>query len=811
MPTLWTDLRYGLRMLAANPGFTAIAILSLAIGIGANTATFSLADAILLRPLPVDRPSEIVRVDSTSATTPYGGVSYPDYIDLRDRSKTLQGLIAYHDIPLGFRPSPDAPAQVKLGLAVSTNFFDVLGVKPALGRSFSADEDRQPVVVLSDSTWESQFGRDRNVIGRHVQLSKVDFTIIGVAPKTFTGLDLFVHENGYIPLGMQQQLAADGKTSLEKRDSLSLGVYGRLQSGRTASEAEAELKAIAANLERAYPETNRGRSVSAMPELQVRIRQDPDNAVQTAILLSIAGLVLLIACANVASLLLSRARARSREIAIRLAIGASRGRLLRQLLTESLLLAIVGGGVGLLLAVFCMRFFGSLRFPSTLPISIVTNLDLRVLFFCAATSLLSGIVFGVAPALHTLRADLTAAIKAGDSAPSKRSRRFQIRSVLVVGQVAVSMVLLVAGALMVKDFTNLGQARSGFRTDHLLLAPMDPELSRYREAQARPFFQQLADRTRTLPGVRAVALGQHVPLGITSSKTALTVEGYEMPKSQKTLSVLSNIVDDHYLDLMHIPMLSGRNFDRHDTTAAPLVAIVNETMAKEYWPKRNAIGGRIHKDNQTLQVIGIAKDIKYRDLSEHPQPFLYLPFAQQFTSFMTLHVETAGDPAILAGPVMAEIRRLDPGMTVSDVQTMQHFFTEGALLGNRLITQVVTGIGVLGFVLATVGLYGVIAYSVSRRTREIGIRMAIGAAPESVARMVLRQGFTLTAIGVIIGLAMSLAVSELLTNLLVGVSPRDPLVYTFVILLLGGISMLACYVPARRAARVDPLLALRQD
>jgi predicted permease len=509
--------------------------------------------------------------------------------------------------------------------------------------------------------------------------------------------------------------------------------------------------------------------------------------------------------------LLSRARARAREIAIRLAIGASRARLLQQLLTESLVLAVVGGVAGLAMALLGIQFISTLRLPTALPLWLVANLDLRVLLFCAAASLLSGVIFGIAPALNTLKADLSGTLKAGDSAPSGKRRRFQVRSILVVGQVAVSMVLLLASGLLVKDFANVTAAKAGFRTDHVLLLTLDPSLVGYKESQARAFYHQLEERISTLPGVRSVALAEHIPLGVTSSDKDVVIEGYELPRGQRSLSVLTNSVDDHYFSVMKILVVSGRMFEASDTASSPAVAIVNETMAQTYWPKRSAIGGRIHIGKQTLEVVGIAKNIKYRDLSEHSQPFLYLPFAQQYTSFMTLHVETAVDPATLAGPVLAEIRRLDPATPVQDVQTLNHFFQEGALFGNRLITQVVTVIGLFGLLLAVTGLYGVIAYSVSRRTREIGIRMAIGADPGSVARLVLRQGMVLTAIGAAIGLTLSLLASQLLTSLLVGVSPRDVSVYIAVPVLLAAISLLASYVPARRAARIDPLLALRQD
>ena len=811
MRTLWNDIRYGVRMLAANPGFSTVAILSLAIGIGANTSIFSLADAMLLRPLPVAQPSGMVRVVSTSQTARYDKISYPDYLDFRDHAKSFSGMLGYKNIPVGFNPNPDAPAKLMLGLAVTTNFFDVLGIRTALGRGFRADEDRLPVVILADSVWDSQFGRDPSVIGRTVKLSKVDFTIIGVAPQSFPGLDRYAHESLYVPLGITPRFAPDEKDLLGHRERLNLSVYGRLAPGRTASEAQAEMQTIARNLEQAYPDTNRGRSALAMPELQARMRVDPDDALQTAIFLAIAGLVLLIACANVASLLLSRARARSREIAIRLAIGASRARLLRQLLTESLLLAFAGGVAGLGLALLGIRFFSAIRLPTALPLWLVAHLDLRVLLVCLGASALSGVVFGIAPALHTLRTDLSGTLKAGDAALSGKRRRFQMRNILVIGQVAVSMLLLLIAGLLVKDFANASGFTAGFRTDHVLLLTLDPSLVGYHEPQGRAFYRQLSERVSGLPGVRSVALGEHVPLGVTSSSKNIVVEGYEMPRGQRSLSVLVNPVDDHYFNVMQIPVVSGRKFEPSDTQSSVPVAIVNEAMAQTYWPKRNPIGGQIQMGKQPLEVVGIVKNIKYRDLTESPQPFLYLPFSQQYESLMTLHVETSVDPATLAGPVLAEIRKLDAATPVQDVQTMQHFFREGALFGNRLITQVVTVIGLFGLLLAITGLYGVIAYSVSRRTHEIGIRMAIGADPGSVARLVLRQGLRLTAIGGAIGLVLSLLASQLLSSMLVGVSAHDPQVYVAVPLLLAAIALLACYVPARRAARIDPLLALRQE
>lgn len=811
MRTVWNDIRYGLRMLAAAPGFTAVAILSLAIGIGANTSTFSLVDALLLRPLSVPHSSRIVRVLSTTPSDPFGATSYPDYLDFRDQTKAVTGLLAYYPIPIGFAKDPKSLARPKLGLAVSPNFFDVLEIQPSLGRAFRADEDRRPAVVLSDVLWQSEFNRDPSVIGSTVSLSKMQFTVIGVAPKSFPGLELFVHEDFYVPMGTLALFGPRQKTELEQRDALSVNVFGRLSPGQTAEQAQAQLQAVAHNLEQAYPATNRGRGVLAMPEMRARFAMNSDNAVDSAVLLAIAISVLLIACANVANMLLSRSRARAREIAIRLAIGASRKRLFQQLITESLLLALIGGAAGLLLVLFSIDFFASIRLPTSLPIWLVARPDLRVLLFACIATLGSGIIFGVAPALHALRSDVNATLKAGDTAPTGKRRWFQGRNALVVAQIGVSMLLLVSSGLLIKDFSSLTAARLGFRVDHVLVMGVDPAMAGYNETQGSAFYRQLLERVRALPGVRSVALAQHIPLGFSSSSRDIVVEGFPMPPAQRSLTVTSNIVSDQYFSLMHIPIVQGRPFDSRDLASSPRVAIINQAMAQKYWPNRNPIGGRFRMEKATLEVVGIAKTIKYRDASEPPLPFLYLPLSQQYSSFITLHVETERDPASIAAPVLAEVRGLDAGMPVADVQTLEHFFQEGALFATRLIMQVVVAIGLLGLLLAVTGLYGVIAYSVSRRTRELGIRMAIGADPGQVARLVLRQGLRLTLIGAAIGMTLALAVSKLLASLLTGVSPRDPLVYLAAATLVASVSLLACYVPARRAARVDPLEALRHD
>jgi macrolide transport system ATP-binding/permease protein len=812
MRAIWNDIRHGLRMLAASPGFTAVAILSLAIGIGANTSTFSLADALVLRPLPVPRSSEIVRVLSTSPSGPREYLSYLDYTDLSREAHTVTGLIASWQVPIGFSKDSKSTARPKLGLAVSTNFFDVLTVQPSLGRAFRSDEDRRNAIVLSDTLWESEFGRDPSILGRTVSLSNANFTIIGVAPKSFTGLDRFVHEDFYVPLGTVPQFGQRLKQELEQRDALSVTVFGRLAPGRSARQAQAEFQAIGQNLEGAYPATNRGRGVLAMSEFRSRFLLESLNMVTAAVLLGIAICVLLIACANVANLLLSRGRARARELAIRVAIGASRKRLFQQLITESLVLAVIGAAFGLVLVLFSIDFFASLRIPASLPVWLVVRPDLRVLLFAFATTLVSAVVFGVAPAVQALRSDVSTTLKAGDAAPSAKRRWLQGRNALVVAQIAISMMLLVSSGLLVKDFSDFTAARAGFRIDHVLVMSVNPAMVGYNESQGAAFYRELLDRLHSLPAVPSAAFAQHIPLGFSSSSRDIVVEGFQMPPAQRSITVTSNIVSDGYFSLMRIPILAGRSFEAGDLASSLHIAIVNEAMAKKYWPRGNAIGGRFRMNGkETIQVVGVAKTIKYRDASEPPLPFLYLPLSQQYSSFITLHVETLGDPASIAALVVGQISAIDRAMPVSDVQTLEHFFKEGALFGSRLVMQVVLVIGSFGLLLAVVGLYGVIAYSVSRRTREIGIRMAIGAQPSGVARLVLRQGLTLILIGTAIGLVLALGASQVVASQLAGTSPFDPLVYFAGALVLGSVSLLACYVPARRAARVDPLVALRQD
>ncbi len=811
MRTLVQDVKHGIRLLLSTPGVTLVAVLSLAAGIGASTAMFSFGDALVLRPAPVARPAELIRIFGVNSTTNEGEVSYADFQDLRAQAKSLQGMAASSHVPLGFSSSSDIPARTTIGLSVSPEYFDVLGVPMAAGRTFRSDELRAPVVILNHNTWISRFSGDPGIIGRSVKLSKVDFTVIGVSAESFSGLHRLVREEMYIPTESVALIAAD-PVRFEDRTRRGMEVHARLKPGVTPEQAQAELKGIAANLERSHPDTNRGWSVLAMDERSSQIHSDPSRWTLVLMLLIISGIVLLIACANVANLLLSRARARSREMAVRIAIGAGRGRLLRQLLTESLLLGLMGSAGGIAISVGAIRALNTLELPTTLPVSLTMRLDERVLLFSLAAAVLSSLLFGLAPAFQMLKTDLASVLKSGDSGPGRRSRRIAFRDLLVAGQVAVALPLLTIAGLLVLDLLKLERFDPGFRTQGILIATMDASLSRYAEADGRRFQRQLMDSLRAIPGVRSAAFAQHVPLGFSSSQSAIEVPGLESTKEQKQMSVERNLVAEGWFDTMRIPIVEGRGFRPTDTVDSPQVAVVNETMAAAYWPGRSALGQRIIVDGTPREVVGIARNAKYRVIEETARRHLYVPASQRYLNRWTVFVEAAaGDPGQLASAVQAEVRRLDSGMTLEEVQTLDHFFRRGALFGNRISAQIVSAIGIVGLMLAVIGLYGVIAYSVSRRTREIGVRMAIGARPGDVLGMVLKRGLLLSGTGVLLGLGLAALGAMAMSSQLVGVSPFDPLVFavTPVVMLLVGLA--ASYFPARRAAAIDPIGALRHD
>ena len=813
---LWQDLRHGTRMLRKNPGFTFVAVASLAIGIGVNSAIFSLADALLLRPLAVAHPGDVVTVDSATLNGA-SYVSYRDYIDFRNHSHSFEGLIACNSVTLGFSTRPEALPQMKLGMLVTGNFFDVLGVKPELGRGFLPQEDQEPnrdaVVVLSHDLWQQQLASDPAIIGRKVRLSGSDFTVVGVAPKNFLGLDVYVHPALYVPIMMSSHFrTASDDHLLEARGQRELTVKGRLKPGVTMEQARAELQVIAKNLERSYPDSNRNVGAIVNTEIQERFRQDPVDPQLAEMLLALAAAVLLVACANVASLLLSRARVRSREIALRLAIGAGRPRLIRQLLTESLLIALAGGAFGIGIAYAGVLFFGRIEIPSDLPIKIVVQLDHRVLWVTLAASIVSSLLFGLAPAWQTTRPNLVNALKtAGADIPGRR--RLLGRNLLVTAQVTASMVLILVATILYHGFREALSGGPGYRTDHLLMMSFQPGLVRYKDAQSQLFFKQLAERARSAAGVKSVALASLIPMGTGYEGATIIPEGYAFPKGKESIDVMCNTIDENYFDTMRIPIVNGRTFRVTDTASAPHVAIVNQELAQHYWPDKSPIGRRFRLDDRNgpvFEIVGVAKTTKYMWFAEPPTDFLYLPLAQHPRERVTLLAESFGDPASVLAPLREVVHGLDANQPIFDVRTMDDLYQKRAVSNPNMIVQTVAAMGLVGLILSLVGLYGLVSYTAGRRTREIGIRMAIGAQRGNVLQMVMRQGLRLSLIGIAIGLVAGIGAERGLNAVFLS-SNIDWAMYLLVAPLLLAITLLAAYIPARRASRVDPMRALRYE
>jgi len=815
--TFFQDVRYAIRILLKNPGFTAIAVLSLALGIGANCAIFSLADAVLLRPLPILAPSDVVNIDNTTPDNPFSGNSYPNFRDLRAQSKSFTDVTAFQLSTMSVSTRPDALPQIYSGVIASDNFFTALGIQPILGRTFLPSEGEVPgrdaVTVISYDFWQSQFSGDPNVVGKLVRIRGIDFTVVGVAPKSFSGIDRYFHPAVYVPAMMNQRLDAASMDPLQDRGNRSFSIKARLKPGVSVQSAKAEATSIWSNLKTQYPENNQNFAIAVQTELEMRVLSSPPDAAITALLMALVGVVLLIACANVASLLLGRARARNREIALRISLGASRARLLSQLLTESMILSLSAAVVGLGVAYGGIAFLGNIRVPSDPPVSISPRLDGRVLIFSLAAAVISAIVFGLAPALRSLKTDLVPSLKASTSSTAMGGRTIG-RNILVVGQIALSMVLLVAAGMLLDGLHKMLSAAPAFATDHRLMLEMDTSLLHYKTPQTRDFYRKLIDQTRQIPGVRSASLSRSIPFTPSQFGPAIIPEGYQLPKGQVSDSVLANIIDEHYFPTMNMSVERGRAFTADDKDGSRRVAIVNEEMAKTYWPGQDPLGKRFRLNDTNspwVEVVGLTSTGKYIFPGEKPTKFFYLPFAQSESSDMLLVVQTEGDPSAALPDVRDVIHGLDANEPIFNVHTLASFYEQRAVAIPTLIAQLITTMGLLGLTLAVVGLYGLIAYSVSRRTQEIGIRMAIGANKDDVLRMILRQGFTLSGIGIAVGTLATLAVARLMLSALSGFAAMNPITFVVVPLLLVAVTLTACYIPARRASMVDPMRALRYE
>lgn len=821
METLLQDLRYAVRMLIKTPGVTAVAVITLALGIGANTAIFSGVNAFLMRPLPVPDPDQLIRpIEIAEDRGVSDEISYPDFIDYRNQSTSFTGLTAEDMVQAAL--NTENQNDVIWGQAVSANYFDVLQVKPAMGRPFLPEEDEglgaHPVVVISDSLWRRRLDADPGIVGKTIQLNARQYQIVGVAPESFHGSKFGLAMDFWAPMAMVEELrSAPGL--LKSRDSHWMNVIGRLKPNVSASQASAEMNAIATRLNQSYADARAtGTQAKVVSELEGRW-EEAHVVINTAgaIAMAIAALILLIACANVANLLLARGAARRKEIGIRLALGASRRRLVRQLLTESLLLSLLGGGLGLLIAYWATQLMqGMIPVLDYNVINDFFSLDSRALVFTLVASVATGIIFGLAPALNSSNPQVVPVLKGDSESHHKgKARRINLRNALVVGQVALSLMVLMSGGLFIKSFRKAQSIDPGFGTTrNALLVSLNPLLVGYEDDKAKNFYQQVIERTKTLPGVEAAGLTRLIPLGDSSNSTGPVLkEGETLARGSAGRDVMTTVVSPGYFDAMQIPFAEGRNFDERDRSQTQRVVIINQRMAELLWRGESPVGKRILigvDSREPLEVVGVVKTGKYRSLAEDPKPYFYSPMSQRRPAAMTLVLRTSGDPSAIVGSVRATLQSIDRQVPMFAVKTMPVHLS-WPLWGPNLAATFSLAFGILALLLSAVGLYSVMAYVVSQRTREVGIRMALGANRRDVLRMVTGQGMRLAVCGVGIGLVLAIALSRVISSLLIGISSYDIATFAIVSGLLTFVALIACYVPARRATKVDPLVALRYE
>jgi predicted permease len=810
MATILQDLRYALRSLQKSPGFTAAVVLTLSLGIGANTAIFSIINALLLRDLPqVTRPSELLLIGRTVSNEGFDTFSYPDYVDLRNQSRTLQGVAAFTTVPV--HVSGSGATERARGAMISANYFEVLGTSPAHGRFFAPDEDQAgnpvPVVVLGAGLWQRAFGGRADIVGKTIRLDNHPFQVVGIAPAGFQGVNRGEQLDLFLPLAVQPIAMPEFGSFINVRESVWLQLFGRLRSGLSLAQAKTELSSFGEQLVAAFPSDRRGWGVTAA----TTVGFDPftqANVVSFLRLLQGAViLVLAIACANVANLLLVRSASRRKELAIRASLGAGRGRILKQLLTESAVLATLGGLGGLLLAYWgsdVLKALPALRQGGDVDFTP----DGRVLVFTLVIALAAGVLFGLLPAIHAARSDLAGELRQGAAAGRPRGAR--LRGALVVTQVAVSLVLLVAAGLFVRTLRNAYAVDPGFATN-VLVAQLDLSLQGYDEPRGRRFYERLLPELERLPGVRSASLALNRPFG-GGFDTRIDAQGSLIDAEHRGYRTDRNSVSPAYFETMGITILRGRGFTAQDVATSTPVAVINEAVAEQLWPGQEAIGKRLVRiwGGPPLEVIGVARDAKYRNLFEPRRLTFYQPLAQDYQAVLVVHLRPTGDPMALVGPLQRAVHELDPELPVYRIQPLQERLAS-SLGQQRTAATLVGGFGALALLLAAIGLYGAVAYSAAQRTREFGIRIALGAQRPDVLRQVLREGVVLALIGLTVGLLGAAAVTRVLRSQLFGVTPTDPLSFAVVSLLLLVVAVSASLLPAKRATRVDPMVALRSE
>jgi predicted permease len=821
MDTLWQDLRYGLRTWSKAPGFTVIVVLTLAFGIGANTTMFAVINTLFLNPLPVARPSELVIVrtvnrGSEAASGDALPISHPNLVDIRARNMVLQA-VSGHSAPMAFTTlRGNAPERI-FGELVTGNYFETLGLHPARGRFFLPPEDevpgRAPVLVMAYGAWQHRFGGAADIVGRVLNINGTVFTVIGVAPEHFKGVNAVFGPDVWIPAMMAQQvLPAQMRDWLTDRSALGFRGVARLKAGVTAARAGANLAAIAAALERDYPEPNRGRSV-AVDQLTRAALIAPGRLSTTGmslLLMLVPALVLLIACSNVASLLLARAAARNREIAMRLALGSGARRLMRQLLTESAQLAVVSGAVGFAIAYAGCRLLWSFRPPEVAQNLLDLEIDTTVLMFTAFVSVVTGVIFGLVPAWHSARTDIIRALNDETHSVGGTHRGITLGRLLLAGQVALSLVSLVTAGLLLRSVQQAYRVDPGFEASHLGIVLVGTGQAGYDRLRADQFYRDVRVRLASVPGVVRVSWATNLPLFARPSRS-LTIAGREPRERTAPVMTVVNAVDVDYFGTTGIALTRGRDFTGADRADAPPVAVVNQTLAEHYWPNTDPIGRRftISGESTPREIVGIARTANYGSIGEPPLPCVYVPLQQQFSDAAILYIRTQGDPVSVLPTAQRHIRALDARIEAGDARTIR------TLIGQSLFGATI-GVGLLGVFglvalgLACLGLYGAMAHAVRRRQREIGVRMALGAERRTVIRLVLGQGVSVIGAGIAVGLAASLLVGRALAGVLFGVTPADPISLGGASLILVVTAAAACYLPARRASRLDPVQALRE-
>jgi predicted permease len=825
MRTLAQDIHYGCRMLAKAPGLTAIVAATLALGIAANAVIFSVVNGYLLRPLPVPHPEQIafLAAQQKGSSPLLFSFSHPDFLDFRAQTAPFADLFGFMPVLPGL--SADGKADQLFATYVTGNYFTALNVQPLLGRLILPDEENQPgkaaSMVLGYSYWQKRFRGDPHVVGKQVRLNGKPAMIVGVVPKQFLGTLSIVELDGYLPLSSGGALDEDFAGLMQTRDARVMRVMARLKPGVSFAKAQASVNVIAERLAKQYPASDKNITVRVYREQLARPQPLGDNvvAVMAGFFMILAALVLLLACMNVANVLLARATLRRREMALRAALGASRGRLIRQLLTESLLLGLLGGVGGIIVGNWLNPGDVSKFISANLPVHLDLSFDWHVFAYAFGATLCSGIVIGLWPAWGASRTDLHGVLQEGGRSDTTGSGRHRLRNFLVAAQVAGSLVLLVIAGLLVRSLQHAGNVHLGFDPSHVLNVTMDPHQIGYDEKQQRDFYRQLEARVRQFPGVQSASLAFGVPMGNLNIVNAgsVSIQGHPIAPGQQAPTVFFNNVDSDYLNTMRVSILRGRSFTESDNEKAPRVAVVNQVMAETYWPHEDPIGKwftlkPLSAPAQTMQVVGLMANGKYATIFEDPTAFFYVPLAQNFVSMQTLQLRSAIAPETLIAPVRNEIRRLAPDLPIIDAAPMQKA-VDGA--NGMQIFQIgayfAAGIGGLGLFLAVLGVYGVVSFAAAQRTREIGIRMALGGSERDVLRLVLRQGVGMVLIGLLVGVVAALALTRVMTRFLLDVSPSDPLTYVTVALCLSAIALLACWIPARRATHVDPGIALRYE